>query len=74
MYKYKDVFSLTNKEICIKESYHCLFAIYVYLFIYFKNIYVFGRAESSLQPAGSLSFVVACRIFSCGMQSLICSL
>ena len=25
----------------------------VYLFIYFKNIYLFGHAESWLQPAGS---------------------
>ena len=32
----------------------------VYLFIYFKNIYLFGRAESWLQPAGSS--VTACSL------------
>ena len=56
-----------------------VFAIYQHesttgIFIYFKNIYLFGHSESWLQPAGSLSFVVACRIFNYSMQSLICSL
>ena len=61
-------FSLTPLYQSITKAHTCC------CFFFLIFIYLFGSSRSQLQHVGSLIFTVPCRIFSCGLQTLRCSM
>ena len=50
------------------------FLSFNFLFHFLKHSYLFGCSRSWLWQVGPLIFLLACGIFSCGTQTLSCSM